>query len=168
MRYIAENTTIPFPFILHHGMTDESPGGLGPFIIMEYIEHSGDLVEVLKAPKSLDKDKLAYIYGQIADIMLQLAKCEFFRIGCLGVREASGVDDSDQLEVTSHPLSYNMALLGEVGGVPYFELPASTKTFTNSSEYYSALADMHLQQLSFQRNQAVKSIDDCRKKYIAR
>ncbi|XP_044721313.1 phosphotransferase enzyme family domain-containing protein [Hirsutella rhossiliensis] len=61
-----------------------------------------------------------------------------------------------------------MAQLGEIGGVPYFELPSTSKTFSTSSEYYSALADMHLQHLSFQRNQAVKSSEDCRRKYIAR
>jgi hypothetical protein len=35
MRYISENTTIPIPFVLHYGMKEESPGGLGPFIMME-------------------------------------------------------------------------------------------------------------------------------------
>lgn len=34
MRYISDNTSIPMPFVLHHGMEEESPGGLGPFIIM--------------------------------------------------------------------------------------------------------------------------------------
>ncbi|KJZ78538.1 hypothetical protein HIM_01929 [Hirsutella minnesotensis 3608] len=169
IRYIADHTSVPVPFILHFGTADESPGGLGPFIIMEYIEHSCDLVDLLKTPPSspTDREKLEYVYGQIADIMLQLAKCEFHRIGSLGLPSPPyGLEDTGEPQVTSRPLSYNMALLGEVGGIPYFELPS--KTFATSSEYYSALADMHLQQLSFQRNQAIASPEDCRKKYLAR
>lgn len=177
MRYIADNTTIPVPFVLHYGTADESPGKLGPFIIMEYIDNSGDMVDALNAPgrpsnekpvldPKIDEEKLEFLYGQMADIMLQLSKCDFSRIGCLGVRNRDS-GDSD-LDITCRPLSFNVAQLGEVGGVPHFELPATSRTFSSSSDYYSSLADMHLQQLSFQRNQAIKSADDCRKKYIAR
>lgn len=176
MRYIADNTTIPVPFILHYGMADESPGKLGPFIIMEYIENVGDMTDVLRSPgcplgekpildPALDEAKLEFVYSQIADIMLQLASCNFSLIGSLGMR---GDDQDNDLEVTCRPLSFNITQLGEVGGVPHFELPSTSKTFSTSSEYYTALADMHLQQLSFQRNQAVRSEDDCRKKYVAR
>ncbi|OAQ88558.1 phosphotransferase family protein [Purpureocillium lilacinum] len=155
MRYIADHTTIPVPFVLHYGMTDESPGRLGPFIIMEYIDNAGDMVDVLRAAghtpgekpvldPDIDEEKLEHIYGQIP-------------ISCFNWPHA-----------ICRPLSFNMAQLGEVGGTPFFEFPDTSKTFSTSSEYYSALADMHLQQLSYQRNQAVKSADDCRKKYIAR
>ncbi|KAG8414391.1 hypothetical protein J3459_014778 [Metarhizium acridum] len=177
MRYIADNTTIPVPSVLHYGMTDESPRRLGPFLIMEYIENSGDVAGVLRAPGHthgekpaldpvIDDAKIDYVYSQIADIMLQLAKCDFSRIGCLGMRSCNGHDGNP--EVTYRPLSLNMTQLVEVGGVPHFELPPTFKTFCTSSQYYSALADMHLQQLSFQRNQVVQSDDECRKKYIAR
>ncbi|KAG9250826.1 phosphotransferase family protein [Emericellopsis atlantica] len=179
MRYIADNTTIPVPFVLHYGMAHESPGALGPFIIMEYMDNFGDVIDMLKAPDrpfgekpvldpDMEEEKLEYMYSQIADIMLQLAKCDFSQIGCLGMRNHNDETDNVDPEVTCRPMSFNIAQLGEVGGVPYFELPAVSKTFSTSSEYYSALADMHLQQLSFQRNQAIKSADDCRKKYIAR
>ncbi|PNY26322.1 Uncharacterized protein TCAP_03752 [Tolypocladium capitatum] len=182
MRYIADNTTIPVPVVLHYGMADESPGGLGPFIIMEYIDNSGDVTNVLETPgrrvgekpvldPDMNEEKLEHVYSQIADIMLQLAKCEFSRIGCLGLPsrndDGDGDGDGDQ-DVICRPLSFNIAQLGEVGGVPHFELPAISKTFSSSSEYYSALAEMHLQQLSFQRNQAIRSAADCREKYIAR
>ncbi|KAL2022907.1 hypothetical protein VTK56DRAFT_4438 [Thermocarpiscus australiensis] len=144
---------------------------------MEYIENTGDVVDVLQAPgrppeerpfvnPDIDEEKLEYMYSQIADIVLQLSQCNFSRIGCLGMPD--GDDGDSEPDVTCRPLSFNVAQLGEVGGVPYFKLPAASKTFSSSSEYYSALADMHLQQLSFQRNQAIRSADDCRKKYIAR
>ena len=103
MRYIADHTTIPVPFVLHYGMTDESPGRLGPFIIMEYIDNAGDMVDVLRAAghtpgekpvldPDIDEEKLEHIYGQIADIMLQLASCDFSRIGSLGTRSRDGDD----------------------------------------------------------------------------
>lgn len=94
IRYIADHTTIPVPFILHYGTADESPGRLGPVIIMEYIEHAGDVIDVLKSAElplgqkpvldpCIDEAKLEYVYGQVADILLQLAKCDFSQIGCL-------------------------------------------------------------------------------------
>ncbi|AEO66399.1 uncharacterized protein THITE_33846 [Thermothielavioides terrestris NRRL 8126] len=179
IRYIAEHTTIPVPFILHYGMTEESPGKIGPFIIMEYIENSGDLIDVMAAPglervvldPDIDEDKLEFVYSQMADILLQLSQCDFSRIGCLGKVDPNweyGDDDDGGFDVTCRPLSFNIAQLGEVGGIPHFALPPTSKTYSTASEYFSALADMHLQQLSFQRNQAVTSADDCRKKYIAR
>ncbi|UNI16483.1 hypothetical protein JDV02_002914 [Purpureocillium takamizusanense] len=180
IRYIADHTTIPVPFVLHYGMTEDSPGKLGPFLIMEYIENSGDVTDVLRRPDQacgekpvldpdVDEAKLEYVYSQIADIMLQLSACNFSKIGCLGLRSHDSNDGNDgDPDVSCRPLSFNMAQLGEVGGVPHFELLATSKTFSSSSEYFSALADMHMQQLSYQRNQAVKSADDCRRKYIAR
>ncbi|KFH43666.1 hypothetical protein ACRE_055790 [Hapsidospora chrysogenum ATCC 11550] len=180
IRYIADHTTIPVPFILHYGMADQSPRSHGPFMIMEYVENAGDVVDVLRLPEhapgekpvldpGIDEAKLEYMYSQIADIMLQLAACNFSKIGCLGLADGSEDDDAEPgVVVTSRPLTYNIALLGEVGGIPHFELPSTSRTFATSSEYYSALADMHLQQLSYQRNQAVTSAEDCRKKYIAR
>lgn len=174
MRYISDNTTIPLPFVLHYGMKEESPGGLGPFIIMEWVENAGDVVDVLNTPglryedppvldPHIDEEKLEHMCSQMADILLQLCKCNFTAIGSLGFR-----DEEDDPEVTTRPLSLNIAQLANFGRVPHFELPSTTMTFTSSSSYYCALADMHLQQLSFQRNQAIDSADDCRKKYIAR
>jgi hypothetical protein len=42
------------------------------------------------------------------------------------------------------------------------------KTFQSSDEYYFNLARGHLIQLVFQRNDLIKSADDCRNKYVAR
>lgn len=50
IRYIQEHTSIPVPFILHLGAREESPLGLGPFIIMEYIEHAMGLDGELNMP----------------------------------------------------------------------------------------------------------------------
>jgi hypothetical protein len=56
MRYIAEKTTIPVPKIYGWGTAEENPTGLGPFMIMEYIEHERTLSEALKDPALGPKD----------------------------------------------------------------------------------------------------------------
>lgn len=38
MKYISKNTIIPVPKIIGYGMADENPTGLGPFIIMTWVE----------------------------------------------------------------------------------------------------------------------------------
>ena len=148
IRYIANHTAIPVPFILHYGITEESPRKLGPFIIMEYIEHSGDMIDMLRTPDQapgekpvldpgIEETKLECIYGQIADIMLQLAAYNFSKIGCLGLRSHDDKDNDDndsEPDIICRPLSYNMAQLGEAGGVPHFKLPATSKTFFSSPE----------------------------------
>lgn len=176
MRYISENTTIPVPFTLHYGMKEESPGGLGPFIIMEWVENAGDLVDITNKPglafedppildPAINEEILERVYRQMADILLQLSQCKFPAIGSLNFPNNDGENDA---KVMARPLSINISQLANFARVPYFQLPPLSRTFNTSSEYYISLADMHLQQLSFQRNQAIESADDCRKKYIAR
>lgn len=88
IRYLQDNTSIPVPFILNWGSREESPLGLGPFIIMEYINHETDLATALNTPgfsgedrtrlnPDINIDKLEMLYGQIADILLQLSKLTF-------------------------------------------------------------------------------------------
>ncbi|KAJ6440714.1 hypothetical protein O9K51_06504 [Purpureocillium lavendulum] len=172
MRYIADKTSIPVPFVFHYGSKEKSPKKLGPFLIMEWIKHDCDMCEVLNAPDirspflnpSIEQEKLLHMYGQMADILLQLSLCEFTSIGSLGVE----LEDEGGPDVATRPLSLNISQLGNFARVPPSQLPDRDKIFMSSTSYYSALADMHLQQLSFQRNQAVDSADNCRKKYIAR
>lgn len=58
MRFIAANTNIPLPFVLHvGGIVDESPCGLGPFFIMEYVEHHHGLDDALKVPGQSEDER---------------------------------------------------------------------------------------------------------------
>lgn len=57
-RFLERYTIILVPHILHCGMTKESPDELGPFIIMEYIEHQYDLVDALNTPGIPDNKRL--------------------------------------------------------------------------------------------------------------
>lgn len=104
----------------------------------------------------------------MTDIHFQLSLWEFNKIGCSRATPSSSHGDDEAAAITNRPFSFNIAQLGEVGGCSHFELPDASKTFGTSSKYYSALADIHLKQLSFQRNDAIESAVDCRKKYIAR
>lgn len=94
IRYIQQHTTIPVPFILHWGTEEENRLGLGPFIIMEYIDHTMDLSDVLNTPGfaiedrpildlNINNAKLELLYWQFADVVLQLSTLQLPRIGSL-------------------------------------------------------------------------------------
>lgn len=88
MRYIAAHTTIPVPRVYHYGTAAENPTGLGPFIIMDHIDHEQTLSHALNDPSreigerhGLDPDisdeKLEFLYRQMATIVLQLSTLTF-------------------------------------------------------------------------------------------
>ena len=143
---------------------------------MEWIDNNGDMVDVVNTPgltlkdrpaldPNIDETKLGRAYGQMADVLLQLSLCRLPSMGCLGFRDG---DDENDPEVLQRPFSLNIAQLGNFARIPHSQLPEPSQIYTSASEYYIALADMHLQQLSYQRNFAITSADDYRKKYIAR
>lgn len=171
IRYIQENTSIPVPFILHWGTKNESPLSLGPFILMEYIDHATDLSTALNTPTLGDDDRpilnpsininmLEMLYGQMADILIQLSRLSLPRVGSL-----AQIDDFTW-EARHRPLTIGMNELVRLGTLPRSTLP--TTTFETTSAYFDALAELHLQHLSHQRNDAVDSANDCRRKFVAR
>jgi len=171
MRYIAAKTTIPVPKIYHFGTAAENPTGLGAFIIMDYIEHARTISDALNDPTlkpdeshvldpNISEQKLEFLYRQMANIVLQLSTLTFLRIGSLAQ------DEDGQFSVSRRPLIQNMNSLLEFAGVTPTLLPS--QHYSASDEWYSALADMHLAQLTFQHNDAVLDEDDARDKYVAR
>ncbi|KAK3332993.1 phosphotransferase family protein [Cercophora scortea] len=173
MRYISQNTTIPVPHVYHYGSAAENPTGLGPFIIMDYVEHDQTMSAAMNDPDvgdsnggyheldpNIGKEKLEFCYRQMADVLLQLSRLKFPRIGSLDY------DDQGKISVVGRPLTQNMNFMVELGSVLPELLP--TKTYSNADDWYSALADMHLAQLTFQHNDAVEDEDDARDKYVAR
>ncbi|GLB05392.1 hypothetical protein AtubIFM57258_000673 [Aspergillus tubingensis] len=176
MQFLEYFTSLPIPHILHHGMTEESPKGLGPFIIMEHISNEGDFIDALNVPgrsrderpmldPNVSQERLEWVYGQMADIMLQVSRHSFAEIGC--ICKANEDDEFDDNWVVKHrPLTFNMNELVQLGGVSPELLPKST--FTTASSYHQALAEMHMIHLASQRNDAIDSAADCRTKYIAR
>lgn len=171
MRYVAANTTVPVPRIYHYGTAAENPTGLGPFIIMDYIDHERTMSDALKDPTlgpdeshvldaDISEDKLKFLYRQMANILLQLSRLTFPKIGSL-VQE-----DDGSFSVSGRPLIQNMNSLVEFAGVVPSLLPS--QQYDTSAEWYAAMADMHMAQLAFQHNDAVLDEDDVRDKYVAR
>ncbi|KJZ71953.1 hypothetical protein HIM_08633 [Hirsutella minnesotensis 3608] len=171
MRYVAAKTTIPVPRIYHHGTAMENPTGLGPFIIMDYVEHERTMSDALNDPllasgephalnSNINEETLAFLYKQMANIVLQLSTLSFPRIGSLVQ------DERGRVRVSGRPLIQNMNSLVEFAGVPPALLPS--QQYLGSRQWYSAMADMHLAQATFQRNDAVLDEDDARDKFVAR
>lgn len=171
IRYIQKYTSIPVPFILHWGTKDESPLGLGSFIPMNYIDHAMDLDAALNTPTlhiedrpildpSIDIDKLEMLYGQLADILIQLSLLSLPKIGSL-----AQINDCTW-EINHRPLSIGMNELVRLGTLPRSELP--TTTLKTASSYFKTLAELHLKHLFHQQNDAVDSANDCRRRFVAR
>jgi hypothetical protein len=171
MRYIQDHSAIPVPFVLHWGTREESPLEIGPFIIMEYVNHAMSMTAALNTPgltpdippildPNIDEAKLELLYRQVANILLQLSKLEHPLIGAL---EETG---EWQWEVTRRPLSMPMNELVRTGTLPRAKLPVST--FSTTADYLKCLAELHVDHLTHQRNDAIESKADCQRKYTAR
>ncbi|KAL5364873.1 kinase-like domain-containing protein [Aspergillus floccosus] len=173
MRYIHDQTSIPVPFVIHWGTRKESPLELGPFIIMEYVNNSTNMYDALNTPgcprsdrgildPNIDEHKLESLYGELAEVLLQLSRPSFPRIGAL--RQS----DDFTWEVAYRPLSMPMSELVQLGSLPRSRLPSPDATYETASSYYEALAELHIAHLANQRNDAIDSADDCRRKFAAR
>ncbi|KFY77174.1 hypothetical protein V499_03379 [Pseudogymnoascus sp. VKM F-103] len=101
---------------------------------------------------SIDGEKPRGLYGQVADVLLQLSMLSFLKIGSL-----AQVDDGDTWSVTERPLSSNMNEIVQLGTLPRSKLPDKSATFETSSSYLTTLANLHLRHLTHQRNDAIDS-----------
>ncbi|KAJ5096623.1 hypothetical protein N7456_007344 [Penicillium angulare] len=173
MRLIRDQTTIPVPFVIHSGTKRESPAGLGPFIIMDTIEHTMDMVDKLKTPgrpngerNILDPNisiaELQTMYKSLARILISLSKLSYNSIGSL-----RQIDDFTW-HVADRPLSLHLNELVRLGTLPCSKLPLPGTTFETASSYFDTLAELHISHLISQRNDSIESTDDCRRKFIAR
>ncbi|KAI1758058.1 phosphotransferase family protein [Xylaria castorea] len=171
MRYVAANTTIPVPKVYHHGTAAENPSGTGPFIIMDYVDHEKDMSDILNDPTletgdlqiidpNIAEEKLEKLYEQMANILLQLSRLSFSRIGSL-IQDADG-----SFSLSGRPLTQYMNVLA--GWMCSDFVPLSLGPYSTDKEWYCALADMHLMQLNHQRNGGIIDEDDARDKYVAR
>ncbi|KAJ6024778.1 hypothetical protein N7540_005575 [Penicillium herquei] len=173
MRFLGDKTTIPVPFVIHSGKKSESPSKLAAFIIMEYIDHFSNMLEIMKAPDRPSNErvtldpvinpvKLRTLYKGLAKIHFSLSTLSQDRIGSL-----YQIDDFTW-EVAGRPLSLYMNELVRLGTFPRSELPLAATKFDTASSYFSALANLHISHLIYQRNDSVESADDCRRKFVAR
>ncbi|KAK4208067.1 hypothetical protein QBC37DRAFT_432541 [Rhypophila decipiens] len=134
MRYVAANTTIPVPRVYHHGTSTENPTELGPFIVMEYMDHDTNMSrELLDPTKPADsrpvldprvsQDRLESLYGEMAKILLQLYNLgPFATIGSL-VQEKFGACEYDLAPASrprnqATPRTEDARICAKVGGRP--------------------------------------------------
>lgn len=164
MRFIAQHTSIPIPQVLGSGTC-----AVGPYLVMEFVEGkllseyltipaAGTDVDILD-PKINDQI-LKKAYSQMAQILLELSKCQFSNIGSITQ------DEHGTWSVRKRALTFNMNELVSLGNYPPKE--SSTGPFSAAADYFESLAKEHMRHLWFQRNDAIDDEADCRKKYIAR
>lgn len=171
MRYIGDQTSIPIPLVIHSGTKKESTVELAPFIIMEKITHTSNMLDILLnpnrpagAPLSLDSSiapaKLEALYKELAGVCLSLSRTCQSKIGSL-----VQVDDFTWT-VGARPVTLQMNELVRVGTLPRSKIP--TTKFDTASSYFESLAELHIAHLMSQRNDSIFSADDCRSKFVAR
>ncbi|ESZ89981.1 phosphotransferase enzyme family protein [Sclerotinia borealis F-4128] len=162
LQYLHQHTNVPVPQVLGWGTC-----WVGPYTVEELIE--GDLISVaLKDPTQegrpnlnpkISDRALKVAYRAMANIVLELSKPEFTRIGCL-------VKTGEEFDIGRRPLSIRLSELSISANLAPEHLTQST--FASSTEYFDLLAEQHLSQLRYQRNDVVENELDCKKKYISR
>ncbi|KAJ5139022.1 uncharacterized protein N7515_003870 [Penicillium bovifimosum] len=175
MQFITERTSqtmpIPVPMVSRWGGRNDSPSNLGPFIITDYIDHERSMSDLLETPgrqpeqrpelnPDISATKLKAAYRELANIVFSLSTLSLNRIGSLKQTGKSA------WEVAYRPLSMSMNEIVRLGTLPRSKLP--TVTYDRASLYFEALAKLHISHLEHQRNDAIDSADDCRRKFVAR
>lgn len=171
--FIAQNTRVPVPRVLFHGLS--SPDSeVGPFIIIQHVENCGSMSHALAMPNEKDpseahmlnpdvsEDVLESLYGKVAVHLLHLFEPSFPRIGSLAQT------DENAFSVAGRPITQNMNNMLQLANIPRATLPPEDRTYGTADEWYVALAEMHIAQFVFQHNDLVTTADDCRNKYVAR
>lgn len=117
---IRDKSTIPVPKIHAWGVAAENPLGLGPFVLMEFIQEGVSLNDLLddKSGTRLLRDDLSdqeieTIYRQFANFLLQLFKLDFDYIGNLH-------SPHPELRFPSRPLTWKVHDILQTGGVDTF------------------------------------------------
>lgn len=111
IRFVRRNTTIPVPSVRAWGLAADNPLGLGPFIIADFIEGES-LGAILKDSASgvlrsdISHDDLDTIYRQIANIILELSRFNFPRIGSMSeMSDGSVTIDSRPVTLRAHEIA---------------------------------------------------------------
>jgi len=153
IQFLQENTNIPVPRLISWGLTEDSPQHFGPFIISDFVEgvHLSDILRDPRDAKRLylnpqiDGEILDNVFSQIADIMLQLYRFDFHRIGAISKASSTG-----SWSVTRRPLTYSMNELATTAFYPVDKFP--TAPFASAGEYFRSLVSEQKTHLWTQRN----------------
>lgn len=170
MKFIQQNTNIPVPSIIASGMGADNPAGLGPFIIMVFVE-GRKMSDILKAKSKAEDDEtlldlaiddsiLKSLYAQLADIHLELFEHDFDRIGSLSLDA-----QNNSCSVRYRPMTLNMNEIMRCSGLPGDCFPS--RPYASSADYLLELSEVQFTHLLRQRN-SVFDAADCREKYTCR
>lgn len=123
---IHNKTTIPVPQVQAWGYAASNPLGLGPFIIMDFID-GVSLSDLLKDPNAerpsrvvredISDGELEFIYRQMANFLLQLFQIDFDRIGSLPSPQG---EDEARSPTPPRPLTFKAHSILHNGGVDTF------------------------------------------------
>ncbi|KAL4790754.1 kinase-like domain-containing protein [Aspergillus venezuelensis] len=149
MEYIAKETSIPVPKVIGYGTATENPTGLGPFIIMTWIE--GTKIQTRLLDPDIIPETLKKLYGEMAGVLLELWKLEFNLIGSFG-KDANG-----QIAVTGRPLTRELNELIRVSGLSSDCTPP--RVYHTSTDYSALLLQLQSTQLEQQRKSLYDSQD---------
>jgi hypothetical protein len=142
-RYLAERTTILIPRLFGYGFGGNHPTGL-PFMLIEYIEGAPlstvDLV-------NLGEKQRAHLYGQLADILIQLRLQEFDHIGSLTLDE----HDKSWIFADNRPLTIDIND-HQIGGLDAASIVGPQRTHTSTIDYVYTLMQLVFNQFHLQRN----------------
>jgi hypothetical protein len=133
---IYNRTNIPVPRVQAWGPATSNPLGLGPFIIMDFI-NGVSLSDLLKDPNAkhptrlmredISDSDIEVIYRQLANFLLQLFKLDFDRIGSLPSLRAEA-----QSYAPIRPLTFKAHSILQNGGVDTFGTACCSLPFPNA------------------------------------
>ncbi|KAI1820752.1 hypothetical protein F4861DRAFT_533465 [Xylaria intraflava] len=167
MELIRERTSIPIPDIKAWGLAADNPLGIGPFIILEFIDGVG-VNKILQNTDArimkdgVSEDVIEAIFRQTIRFQLQLRELNFPRIGSL-TSSSSTREPGVAATIHSRPLTQKAHDTYQDGGVDIFG--PRDKTYSSTTEYFHHIVDQDLQQLHMQPN-SVDDANDAREKFV--
>ncbi|KAL4746740.1 hypothetical protein BDW72DRAFT_210171 [Aspergillus terricola var. indicus] len=168
LNLIYNRTTIPVPRVQAWGLAATNPLGLGPFILMDFVD-GVSLSDILRDPNAerpsrvmredISDSDIECIYRQLANFLLQLFRLDFDQIGSL---------PSPQTETRSpslpRPLTFKAHSIVQNGGVDTFGDRA--QGFATTTEYFQYVVTQDWEQLFRQPNSTVGAYD-AKNKYMS-
>ncbi|KAJ5797149.1 uncharacterized protein N7518_005689 [Penicillium psychrosexuale] len=140
LNLIRTSTGIPVPQVRAWGPAASNPLGLGPFIIMDFV-NGVSLSDLLRDPNSerptrvmredISDNDIEVIYRQMAKFQLQLFKLDFEQIGSLPNPKSQGTTPPRPLTFKAHSILQN-------GGVGTFDLEQLARQPNSTVGFYNA------------------------------
>ncbi|KAB8260079.1 phosphotransferase enzyme family protein [Aspergillus pseudonomiae] len=165
---IRDRTTIPVPIVQAWGPAISNPLGLGPFIMMDFI-NGVSLSDLFQDPNAtcpgrviredISDCDIEFIYKQLANFLLQIFKLDFDQIGSLPPPQANV-----HIPTLPRPLTFKAHCILQNGGINTFG--DRSQGFTTTTDYFQYILDQDWEQLVHQPNSTFGKYD-AKGKYVA-